>query len=127
MPKIFSEVNWNVASWFSLDHVPGSIPDRRVEAAFRGRERGEGSGRHRDPEPRQHLLHQRHPPVPQLHRPAGGILCPRSGTATLFLCWRPEQVLAGLPSRVTALPYTNYKTKSEQLHSCRLILYYISY
>ena len=24
--------------------------------------------------------------------------------------------LAGLPSRVTALPYANYKTKSEQLH-----------
>ena len=43
------------------------------------------------------------------------------------LWWRPEQVLAGLPSRVTALPYANYKTKSELLHSCQLILLYYYY
>ena len=42
----------------------------------------------------------------------------------VVLWWRPEQVLAGLPSRVTALPYANYKTKSELIHYCRLILFY---
>ena len=38
-----------------------------------------------------------------------------------FFVLTPRTSLAGLPSRVTALPYANYKTKSEQLHSRRLI------
>ena len=44
-----------------------------------------------------------------------------------FFVLAPRTSLAGLPSRVTALPYANYKTKSEQLHSCRLILLYYYY
>ncbi len=50
-----------------------------METAVCGGVRRESSGRDRDPEPRQHLLHQRNPSVPQLHRPARRILRPRPG------------------------------------------------
>ena len=46
-------------------------------------------------------------------------------TPFLVLVLAPRTSLAGLPSRVTALSCADYKTKSEQLHSRRLLeLYY---
>ena len=45
----------------------------------------------------------------------------------LVLVLVPRTSLAGLPSRVTSLPYAEYKTKSEQLHSRRLLYFVITY